>query len=442
MGRQDPTDLSHWLSWAAEQHPQAMKFHLGPITRVGQLLNVIQAPCPVITVAGTNGKGSTVAAITAMAVAAGKRVGSFTSPHLLQFNERIAVNGAPCSDEALCEAFSAVEKAMDACQQALTFFEITTLVALYLFQRQCLDLWVLEVGLGGRLDAVNCVEPDVAVITSIALDHQQYLGATREAIGQEKAGIIREGKPVIYGEKAIPPSVETIAREKKAPLYQWGSDFVIEEKGSQWLWHGAGKTRSLPRSGVLPQNVGCAVSALQCLPFLSISWDSMEAGIAAVRVPGRWQGLVYQGVPCYVDVAHNVAAVHKLATRLAPLGNKGCWRGVFSSMEDKDPAAMVGLLKPFIGEWYVAPLDSADSHQRQATLPQLQRAFREAAIDTVHYGEQVSEAFQTAIEHSKPQDRIVAWGSFHTVAAVLKTAGIKTISQLLSHGAMAEMESK
>ncbi|MHA7841411.1 MAG: bifunctional folylpolyglutamate synthase/dihydrofolate synthase [Gammaproteobacteria bacterium] len=428
------SDLAQWLNWAAEQHKQAIKLDLSRITKVGQCLGVLEAPCEVITVAGTNGKGSTVATITAIAVAANKKIGSFTSPHLLQFNERIAINGQPCSDATLCEGFSAVEKAIIQCEQSLTFFEIATLVALYVFQQQSLDLWVLEVGLGGRLDAVNCVAPDVAVITSIDLDHQQYLGNTREAIGSEKAGIIRYNKPIIYGEQDIPQSVKIMAQKKNAPLLQWGRDFFIEERASEWVWQEpVGSSRPLPISLGLPQNVACGLMALQCLSLLNVPWSAIVAGVAALNIPGRWQHFRLNHVLCYVDVAHNVAAVRTIAHRLHHHeGHDGVWRAVFSSMADKDIGGMVTLLKPFIHSWHVAALDSADSHQRQATLAQLKQALNKAKIERIHCSAQLSEAFKQVLACSEPGDRVLVFGSFHTVAALLKIAGIETVSQLSS----------
>lgn len=426
-------NLNQWLEWAANQHKRPLELGLSRIQKVADYLNIRQAPCPVITVAGTNGKGSTVALLTAMALAADKKVGSFTSPHLLHFNERIALNGQPCTYSDLLAGFSAVEKALQHCDIPLTFFEITTLVALWIFQHQVLDLWVLEVGLGGRLDAVNCIDADVAIITSIDLDHQAYLGNTREAIGREKAGIIRANKPVIYGDTDMLQSVQQIITEKQAYLYQWQRHFWIEVQENNWLWHGPhGQTKLIPASSLLPSNVGCALMAL--CSQLNFTVDEVMAGISKAQVPGRWQRFNYLHTHCYVDVAHNEAAIKLIAHRLRAYGKRNRWRVVFSCMADKAMIEMVTLLKPFVYQWYVAPLVTGASHQQPTTLLQLKNAFITTHIKNVIYGASIPEVFTKAVQESSSSDKILVLGSFYTVAEVLKVAGINEVSQLLSAG--------
>jgi dihydrofolate synthase / folylpolyglutamate synthase len=411
--------LTEWLSWIEAQHPKNIDLSLERVRQVGLRLSVMRFPCPVVIVAGTNGKGSCVATMQSILLAQGLRVASYTSPHLLRFNERIVINGLPVDDVLLCDAFSVVREAAGQC--VLTFFEFTTLAALWIFQNFCqreesrLDIILLEIGLGGRLDAVNVVEPDVTVITSVDFDHMDYLGDTREAIATEKAGIIREHVPLICGDRDLPQAILHIAIQKNAPLFQLGHDFDFSASNGTWNWQSIKKSLiTLPQPVCLLENAAIALMALHCLPVaLRPNANSIKQGLQSLYIAGRQQWIL--GKPLQLlDVAHNPQATAKLAQQL-PHDKR--LLAVVAMLADK---AHANCLAPFVDrvdQWFLASLTETP---RAGTAAQLQNALL-TLTDKVNSQcfETVSAAYQCACSRALPDDLIVVFGSFHTVAAVL-----------------------
>lgn len=378
------------------------------------------APWPVVTVAGTNGKGSVVALLEAACLAAGRRVGAYTSPHLVRFNERVRIGGAEAGDEALCEAFARVEAARG--DIPLTYFEFATLAALVLFAEAGIEAAVLEVGLGGRLDAVNAVDPDVAVITQVALDHTEWLGPDREAIGAEKAGILRPGRPAVVGEAAPPRSVLEAAARLGAAIRVAGRDYRWEAAGGGWRFRCDGVDERLP-APALPgahqlANAACARMAFELLrTHLAAPAAAFAEGLVRVRLAGRLQ--VVPGTPELVlDVAHNPAAAAALAAWLA-----ACRRptaAVLGMLADKDAAATVAALAPVVDAWHTIPLPGA----RGRSAEDLARAVRGAAPGAVVAAwPDVGAALAAARAAVPAQGRVVVTGSFLTVGAALPLVG-------------------
>lgn len=415
--------LSRWFSYIEGLHSQTIALGLDRIRIVAEKLGVLFFSCPVISIAGTNGKGSCVAFLEAILTAAGYKVGTYTSPHLLLFNERIRIDCQEVDDTSLMQAFTQVEQARG--DIALTYFEFTTLAALVLFQTVCLDVLVLEVGLGGRLDAVNLVDPDIAIITSIALDHMDLLGHTREAIGYEKAGIFRFGKPAICGDPDPPLSVQETACTLGAQWYCADRDFssirsASSEADQTWTWQSRARTYSnLPIPRLPLQNATTALMAIECLQqHLQVSESAIVRGLEMAFLSGRQQHF-YTSTEIILDVAHNPAATTYLAKSLSEQPISGLTRAVVSILSDKDAVETLRPLLPVIQKWYVAGLQIA----RGATAENMANDLHKlgAAAYDMHLSETVMEAFQQALSESDKHDRIVVFGSFHTVAAVLET---------------------
>ena len=372
---------------------------------------------PLITVGGTNGKGSTCAYLEASLAAAGYRVGCYTSPHLLRYNERVRVGGEMSGDVDLCRAFEAVEAARG--EIPLTYFEQGTLAALWLFQQAGLDVAVLEVGLGGRLDAVNAWEADCAVVTSVDLDHQQFLGDTREAIGFEKAGIFRAGRPAVCGDADPPDAVLARAAELGTPLLRLGPDIRVDSAESHWTCRvGEAVFPALPR---LPMpgahqyaNAACAVAALWCLrDRLPVPVSALRAGLASARQPGRFQVLGHQPLRI-LDVAHNPHAARALAANLADLPPTGRVIAVFGVLADKDLDGIVMPLKARIQHWHVAGLEGPRALSGGQVASRLEAL---GCVVTPH--QDLAQAWRAACRLAMPADTILAFGSFHTVAGVM-----------------------
>lgn len=394
--------LPKWLTYIETLHPKTIALGLERVRLVAEKLNLLTAHCPIITVAGTNGKGSCVAFLDAIAQAAGYQAGCYTSPHLLRFNERIRIASQPVDDAALLQAFEQVEAARAG--TTLTYFEFTTLAALWLFQQADLDLIVLEVGLGGRLDAVNIIDSDVAIITSIALDHMDWLGETREAIGYEKAGIFRAGRPAICGDFDPPDSVFQVARDVDAHLYLAGRDFHLPDEDT---------VSHLP----LP-SAACALMAMDCLKArLPVSPSAILQGLKAANLPARFQRTYYQHREVILDVAHNPAAAAYLAKRLAAEPARGKTCAVVSILADKDIPGTLQPLLPYVTDWFVAGLEAPRGANHEILVNHLQNLG--VAAYHIHIAETVLTAFQCALQACEHQDRIVVFGSFHTVAPVL-----------------------
>jgi dihydrofolate synthase/folylpolyglutamate synthase len=407
--------LPDWLAYIERQHPESIALGLERVAEVLSGLK-IELPCPVIAVGGTNGKGSTCAMLESVLGFAGYRTGLYTSPHLLRYNERVRIGGREADDGALCEAFAAVESARGTVP--LTYFEFGTLAALVLFGRENLDAAILEVGLGGRLDAVNAIDADCAVLTSIGIDHVEYLGDSREAIGREKAGIFRSGRPAVVADPAPPQSVlEEIRRVGARPLLL-GRDFGYRPQGTQWsYWGPAGKRSGLAhpalRGALQLRNASAAFAALDTLrERLPIAMQDVRRALAEVALPGRFQ--VLPGRPQVVlDVAHNPEAAAALSANLGDSGFSPETIAVFGMLRDKDIAGVVRAVAPRITRWHVASLPGprgADARLLSGILLALKIQAPIAEHDSV------ADALAAAKSEAAENDKIVVFGSFLTVA--------------------------
>lgn len=416
-----PATLAGWLTYLETLHPKTIALGLDRVRAVRAHL-AADVACPVVTVGGTNGKGSTCAMLEAILRRAGYRTGLYTSPHLLRYNERVRIDAQDASDDALVASFHAVEDARTAAGDvALTYFEFGTLAALWLFARATPDVLVLEVGLGGRLDAVNIVDADVCVLTSIDIDHVDYLGPTREDIGREKAGIFRAGHPAVCGDRDPPRSVVEAAAALGTPLLLPGRDYDYADERTQWRYRGPrGERFGLPvpalRGAYQLANAAAALTVLDLLHArLPVSAQAIREGLVHVTLAARFE--VLPGRPVTVlDVAHNPHAARALADALGSMGYHPETIAVCAMLGDKDLHGVVAALAPRIDRWCVAGLPGArgagPERLRDALLAQGVPA---AAIRTFAT---VPEAWRAAGDAAGEADRIVVFGSFHTVAAV------------------------
>ena len=401
--------LQEWLAFIERQHPASIALGLERVAEVHSSLDCAMA-VPVITVGGTNGKGSTCAMLEAMLRAAGYRTALYSSPHLVRYNERVRIAGVEAGDAELAEAFAAVEASRKA--TPLTYFEFGTLAALWLFSRAKIDAAVLEVGLGGRLDAVNVVDPDCAVLTSVAIDHVDYLGADREAIGREKAGIFRRGRPAVVADPDPPQSV----LQAPGQLLLINRDFGYAEQERQWSYWGPGGRRGgleypALRGRVQLRNAAAALCALETLrDRLPLAMQEARRGLAEVSLPGRFQ--VLPGRPQVIlDVAHNVEAARTLADNLAASAFAPETIGVCGMLRDKDIAGVLREMAPRITRWHLASLPGP----RGATADVLESNLGEGRIEKF---DSASEAFAAALGSAGENDKIVVFGSFLTVGEV------------------------
>ena len=398
------------------------------LDRVGEVKKRmgLQPQCPVVVVAGTNGKGSVCAYLSQIYTQAGFKVGTLTSPHLLRYNERIAVNTRPVEDAAIVASFERIEAARAGI--SLTYFEFNTLAAVDIFIREKVDVMVLEVGLGGRLDAVNVFDADCAVVTSVDLDHQAFLGDTVEQVAFEKAGVFRSGKPAICGQTPPPESLRRHAGEIGAELLLIKRDFDFSTlENVQWSYryhpqNSDGRTRNrnaLPfpalRGAYQLSNAACALTVLECLgDRLPVDIAAIKRGLLLVENPGRFQ--VLPGRPLTVlDVDHNPHAARALRRSLINLMFAEKRTAVFSILADKDIDGVLDIVKDQFDEWHIAPLDVP----RGMTAEALVRKLSEHGIENVKVFENIEKAYRAALEKAGENDRIVVFGSFHTVAAVM-----------------------
>ena len=421
--------LADWLARIERQHPAAIDMGLERVRAVASRMALPKPARHVVTVGGTNGKGSTVAFIEAIASAAGLRVGAYTSPHLLAYNERVRIDGRDASDADLVAAFEAVDDARG--DTTLTYFEHGTLAASWLFARSDLDVAVLEVGLGGRLDATNLVDPDVAVITTVDLDHQDWLGSDREAIGFEKAGIARAWAPLVLGEDDPPASVLRHAYAIGASAIRAGCDYFFEllpqderSDTAHWRWREVGCELVLPRprlaAPVQLRNAAAAIAAVRALD-LPVPDEAIARGVAGAVVAGRLQRIDVDGVELVLDVGHNPQAARALAEWLATAPATGRTHAVFAALADKDVAAIVDVLDEQVDAWHLAGLDAgARSQPVDALLARL--AGTRAAGGEPH--PDVANALDGALAAAVPGDRILVFGSFHTVADAMQARGL------------------
>ncbi|MDB5882383.1 MAG: folC [Ramlibacter sp.] len=414
-------NLPEWLAWCERLHPQAIELGLERVKAVANRL-AIRFNTPVITVAGTNGKGSTCAMLEAIALQAGYRTGVYTSPHLIHFEERCRIHGEIVKPEALLPHFERVEAARQGV--TLTYFEFTTLAILSLMAASALDVAILEVGLGGRLDAVNIIDADCAVITSIALDHMEYLGPDRESIGREKAGILRTGKPAIVSDPVPPDSVLDRGKEIGADLWLLGRDFNFSGDKQQWAWAGRGRRYAglaYPALRGANQLVNAAgvLAALESLrERLPITAQAVRNGLAMVELPGRFQ--IVPGQPALVlDVAHNPHSAAALAANLDAMGFYPTTHAVFGAMADKDLASMFKTMGPLVDRWYFTDLPTPRAESGASLLARWRsQETRKDASASIHADPMA--ALTAAVAAADPADRIVVFGSFYTVGGVLK----------------------
>ena len=415
-----PQTLADWLQWIDARHPASgIRLGLDRVRQVAKGLDLAHPARQVITVAGTNGKGSTVAFIEAMARAAGLRVGTYTSPHLLRYNERIRIDGQPIDDPALAEAFAAVEAARPEPVQ-LTYFEYGTLAALWLFGRAGLDLAVLEVGLGGRLDAVNLVDADVAVVTTVDLDHQEWLGNDREAIGSEKVGIARAFRPLVLGDDDPPASVLRHAYAVGASALRIGCDFFCEPRDdAHWQWRDVGTCYRLPmphlKAPVQLRNAAVAIAALRACA-LPVGEAACARGVAEADLPGRLQTVERSGITLYLDVGHNRQAAEALAAWLRQHPVPGRTLAVYAALADKDAPAVVQALGDAVQQWHVAGLQAGP---RSQTADDLRQRLQDTAAASAQVHVDVASALQAVLQQAGPDDRVLVFGSFHTVAEAM-----------------------
>jgi len=434
--------LADWLAWQEQLHPVAIELGLERVQAVFSPLFPSPSTFAVVTVAGTNGKGSSVAMLEAILRAAGYRVGAYTSPHLQRYNERIRIGGQLVSDAALCRAFARVDQARG--DISLSYFEFGTLAAMDIFYHAAPDIVLLEVGMGGRLDAVNVMDPDVALVTAIGLDHIDWLGTDRETIGREKAGIFRAARPAVCSDPRPPHSLVAQARAVGAELHLLGCDYNYAIDGqaenrpsafmpqgvtpaSSWTWQGGGRhLRELPMPALIGefqlQNAAGVLMTLACLPdSFTIERQAIAQGLSEVCLPGRFQQLP-GAVPCILDVAHNRESAAALATTLAARPCRGKTYAVVAMLRDKDIVGVLAEMQRVVDEWYPAAL----SGERAAPVEQLRGVLESQLHCPVAWrGARVRAAYQAAVDRALPGDRIVVFGSFYTVAEVIHCSGAR-----------------
>lgn len=411
--------LQGWLNWQESLHPLAIDLGLERAAKVFDALNPDSVKPPTITVGGTNGKGSCIAYLEAIYKAQGYRVGAYTSPHILKYNERIKIDGKPVSDKLICEAFARIEAVRN--NTSLSYFEFGTLAALDIFCRSGLDVQLLEVGLGGRLDAVNIIDPDVAVIASIGIDHVDWLGETREAIGREKSGIFRAATPAVVGDPEPPESVVQSAIDKHALLYCFGRDFGYKKQSTRWNWFCNGRQiKQLPEPGLKGEhqyrNASSVILAVtQLAKTLPVSEASIRQGLENVHLAGRFQ-LIDGKIPVLLDVGHNPQAVRTLVEYLTKTFPDKRIHAIFSMMRDKDIAGVLEIMHPVVHDWFFAPL----ANPRAATESLMCEIFLQSSVDNVSFGfAGFSEAFDAARKQSQEGDLLLVFGSFFLVSDCL-----------------------
>ena len=411
--------LPEWLDWQEKLHLSSIDLGLDRIRVVAERLDLLTLPFPVITVAGTNGKGSTVAFLHAMLSAQTYKTGAYTTPHIVDYNERIAVAGEPLADDVICRAFEKIDQARG--EISLTYFEFGTLAAVLCFIEQQVDVAILEVGLGGRLDAVNLWDADLALITTIAIDHVDWLGDDRETIGNEKAGIMRAGQLAVCGEPNPPKVIAEIAKQLDTNLLQYTKDYTYTLEGSAWHWSGKVKSyKKLPLPALQGdyqlQNAAMVIAGLSCFK-LNVDEDSIRQGLKLAHVAGRLQKL--QDKPeILLDVAHNPQAAKQLAKYLEKNQIKGKTRAIFSILCDKDIESVALSMHSAVDEWHLVSLDDA----RAIPVEQLKSQLKQLGISTVMTYHDFPSVLNTVKSCSLPKDRVVIFGSFLVVSGVISVS--------------------
>ncbi len=416
--------LIEWLSEIEKHSNHIHRPHLEHLKIIANRLDIWPISTPVITVTGTNGKGSCVALLNDILQNAGYKIGKYTSPHLLRYHERIICNNQTVTDQQLCEAFSLIEKNKD--EITLNYFEWTTLAALIIFKQQQLDAWILEVGVGGRLDPVNIIDADLAIISTIAIDHVNWLGNTREQIGQEKAAIMRAQKPAICGDDVTPFTVKKYAQQIGARLFCQTEHFTYQINDQNWSWRSNTSTRNnLPLPHIEIQNAATVLAAVEQLaPYFQINEQAIHTALQNTYLPGRYQKIVNKANQIF-DVAHNPAAAQLLANKLKKENGSGRIIAVVAMLNDKDHAGTISPLVPLITEWYAANLNTP----RGTEAKDLARVIAEKSTRNVFCFHDVLSAYEAALKSANPNDTVVVFGSFYIVAEVLRIKGASTVLQ-------------
>jgi len=414
--------LPEWLHWQETLHFTEVDPGLERIGHVWTALDGdSKLPFTVITVAGTNGKGSSVAMLESILRTAGYTTGTYTSPHILNYNERICIDSQPCSDEEICQAFDRIDTARD--KESLTYFEYATLAAVDIFTEQNIDIAILEVGMGGRLDAVNLFDADIALITPISLDHTAWLGDNREKIGREKAGIIRKNKPVVCSETLAPESVLLYAKELDAPVYQAGKTFNVIKHDDSWQWSNKKQSwNDLPIPALEGHyQLQNAAAVLQVISLLiadgySILEQQIKTGLETVKLAGRFQRIPGD-VEQILDVTHNEQGAKNLATLLTEIPTPGRTLAVVAMLKDKDAAKVASILNSSIDMWFAAGLGGSRGMSSEQLSEQLNQSVTQ---DKIKQSDTVEKAYEQAWSSAKKGDRVLIFGSFHTVEAILR----------------------
>ncbi|VFP88157.1 bifunctional tetrahydrofolate synthase/dihydrofolate synthase [Candidatus Erwinia haradaeae] len=405
---QNTSSIASWLHYLKHLHSQSIDLGLTRVRHVGAALNLLSPSSFVFTVAGTNGKGTTCRALETMLLAGGYKVGVYNSPHLVHYTERVRIQGKELTDIEHTSAFSEVESARS--NIPLTYFEFGTLSALWLFKQACLDVLILEVGLGGRLDATNIIDTDVAVVTNIALDHTMLLGTDREKIGYEKAGIFRKGKLAVIGEPYLPQSVKDTAIEKGAILHQYDSTWSYRTTTNSWVFYdlnGSIEHLSLPEIPI--RNAATALAALRSSPF-HIDKNNIQHSLNQATLPGRFQ-IVSEAPRVILDVAHNPHAAQYLSQRLIKIQQNSEIHAVVGMRNDKDIAGTLSYLIHNVDYWYCASLEEPYGSTAKKLASYLDQAKPFPSVEL---------AWLDALKNAKQKDIILVFGSFHTVGQVIK----------------------
>lgn len=411
------SSLAQWLDWLERLHPKAIDLGLERVSQVWRRMGERLA-CPVISVAGTNGKGSSVALLESIYRAAGYSTGTYTSPHLLRYNERVRLNGEPATDAQLCAAFAVAEQARG--EVSLSYFEFGTLAALHLFAQRGPEVVILEVGLGGRLDAVNIIDADLALISSIDYDHQAWLGDDIDQIAREKAGILRPGRPAVFNGVRPPRGLVEVAQQLGAPLLRRDRDYQWRPAEGHWSWRMGERRRSaLPFPALYGRhqldNAAAVLAAIELLgDRLPVGQEAVRTGLTTVRLAGRFQQI--PGPPALIlDVAHNPEAAHSLAAMLADQPCAGRTLAVFGIMADKDAAGVAASLLRQVDGWYLA----APAVTRAMPAPSLAKVLESLGAEQARVCANMSQALASARAEAGAMDRILVFGSFFTVAEVI-----------------------
>lgn len=404
---QATSPLAAWLYYLERLHSQPIELGLERVKQVAERLDLLKPAPKVFTVAGTNGKGTTCCTLESILLAAGLRVGVYSSPHLLRYTERVRIQGQELPEAEHSHSFAKIEAGRK--DISLTYFEFGTLSALQLFKQAKLDVVILEVGLGGRLDATNIVDSDVAAITSIAIDHTDWLGFDRESIGREKAGVFRAGKPAVVGEPDMPQSIAYVAAKLSAHLYQRDIAWQFSQQEKSWDWQcDTRQWNNLPLPNVPLANAATALAVLH-YSGLSLSEEVIRQGLQTATLPGRFQRVSEKPL-LILDVAHNPHAARYLADKLAKLPKQGKVRAVVGMLSDKDIGGTLACLSEQVDEWYCAPLEGPRGASAEQLAEHLVQSRQFSHVET---------AWRQAMQDAEPQDVVIVCGSFHTVAHVM-----------------------